>query len=172
MSFIASWWGKQDLNLQGHSPLVSKTSVSTIPPFPQKLVRNQRFELWTYRVSDGCSNQTELIPHKIGCPGKIRTSEMHESKSCALPLGYRAIMVEMRGFEPLSKNNTILEISFLPYKFWVFRSILPLYFNTIPQEKALIIKVGHHKRSIKENLKCGNPCWLIPSTLFLVAYWY
>lgn len=109
MSFIASWWGKQDLNLQGHSPLVSKTSVSTIPPFPQKLVRNQRFELWTYRVSDGCSNQTELIPHKIGCPGKIRTSEMHESKSCALPLGYRAIMVEMRGFEPLSKNNTILE---------------------------------------------------------------
>lgn len=26
-----------------------------------------------------------------GCPGWIRTTEMQESKSCALPLGYRAI---------------------------------------------------------------------------------
>ena len=125
MSFIASWWGKQDLNLQGHSPLVSKTSVSTIPPFPQKLVRNQRFELWTYRVSDGCSNQTELIPHKIGCPGKIRTSEMHESKSCALPLGYRAIMVELTGVEPVSKKsllttNLILTLQVLCIPFYLY----------------------------------------------------
>ena len=56
-----------------------------------------RFERRTYRLTAGCST-TELMEHMASRPG-IEPG-MTESKSVALPLGYREIMVGRAGFEP------------------------------------------------------------------------
>ena len=38
----------------------------------------------------------------------------------ALLLSYGRQMVELTGLEPVSKNNVVPQISFLPYRFWLF----------------------------------------------------
>ena len=58
------------------------------------MVSRWRFELQTpwlkVKCSTGWASETDLV--NFGCLGWIRTSEMQESKSCALPLGYEAII--------------------------------------------------------------------------------
>ena len=65
--------------------------------------------LWLKVKCSTCwANRTK---YKIGCLGRIRTAEMSESKSDALPLGYKAIkMVEGHRFELWNPKEQIYSL--------------------------------------------------------------
>ena len=75
------------------------------------MVSRWRFELQTLWLKVKCSTDWASGTKKYGCLGWIRTNEMSESKSDALPLGYEAIkVVEGHGFEPWNPREQIYSL--------------------------------------------------------------
>ena len=75
--------------------------------------------------------------NKNGGSGEVRTHDPLIKSQMLYLLSY-GTMVEMTRLELVSKNNTILEISFLPYKFCVYRSIYTLYHIQISRASLCI----------------------------------
>ena len=90
-----------------------KSCASTYSATKAHLVSRWGFEPQTPWLKVKCSTgwASETLT-KIGCLGWIRTSGMQESKSCALPLGYEAIIqvVERDGFEPSNPKEQIYSL--------------------------------------------------------------
>ena len=79
---------------------------STIELHPHKMVTRRRFELLTLWLKVRCSTDWASESwYKSGWASWIRTSEMTESKSVALPLGYSPRMVGRDGFEPSNQKE-------------------------------------------------------------------
>ena len=62
------------------------------------MVHHLRFELRTYRVSDGRSNRTELMVHNYGVPSEIRTPDSRLRRSVLYPTELRGHMVALQRY--------------------------------------------------------------------------
>ena len=90
-----------------------KSCASTYSATKAHLVSRWGFEPQTPWLKVKCSTDwASETKNKFGCLGWIRTSGMQESKSCALPLGYEAILqvVERDGVEPSNPKEQIYSL--------------------------------------------------------------